>query len=255
MIEKPKILIVEDESIISMDLKMNLETMGYIVCGEIAYAEEVLEKVKATHPNIILMDITLKGKKSGIDTAKELYPTYDIPVIYISSEINHERLKNTKIPTTYGYLVKPIREDALYSTIEITMDKYRLQKEVERKNEQLERANEEYERANEELNETIKIVEKSKKTIQKSESKFKTLFHSIGDIAVVFDSENNVIEANDNACRKLGYNRNELLNMNLVDFQSSEDNKQIDYRKKHLADENRCYFEATLIGKQGKHIP
>ncbi len=255
MSEKNKILIVEDEAIIAMDMQLMLEKLGYNVCCQLSHAEKVLDKVKETQPNLILMDIRLKGKMTGIEAAIELNKFYDTPIIYISSEITHERLNKTKIPNTYGFLVKPIREDALYTTIEIALDKYNLHKNLEKTNEELERTNEEFERTNEELELSIEELEESKEEILKSEIKFKNLFNSSSEIVVVFDMNVNVIEANDTAIYKLGYDRETLFNLNLRDFQSEEENSKIENRKNLMTKEKTHYFESELISKDGQKIP
>jgi DNA-binding NtrC family response regulator len=179
-----KILIVEDEFIIATDLKMSLKSYGYTVCDIIDKGEDVISAVEEKKPDIVLMDITLKGKMNGIDAATNLYNNnYKIPIIYISAEINAERLNTINIPNTYGFLMKPLREDTLYTTIEITASKYELEEKLKRTNVELEKTNEELEKTNEELEETIGELEKTNEELmqtyeilKQSEQDYRLLF-------------------------------------------------------------------------------
>ncbi len=180
-----EILIVEDEMIIAMDLKMILTNIGYIVFDTIDRGDKVLQSVRESKPDLILMDIALKGKMTGIDVAEELYKlNYDIPIIYTSAEINKERLNKIKLPNTYGFLIKPLREDSIYTTLEIALDKYELELQIKNKTEELERSNEELERTNEELKINGKIIEEQKENLD-------NLLNSISD---AFFSINNKME-------------------------------------------------------------
>jgi len=81
----PKILIVEDEMIIGAKISMYITNMGYEVIGLLAKGEEALVHIRSNRPDIILLDIRLKGEMDGIETAQEMQLEYDIPVIYIET--------------------------------------------------------------------------------------------------------------------------------------------------------------------------
>lgn len=125
-----KILIVEDEYILANALRLNLEHAGYVVIGiasSVAEADEIMHKQK---PDLVLLDIQLEGKKTGIDLAKKLN-TQNIAFIYLSANSSQKILEDVKKTEPYGFLVKPYREKDLLVALDIAF--YRLQNSVESK--------------------------------------------------------------------------------------------------------------------------
>src|SRR5262245_65628877 len=82
---KPRIYLVEDEALIAMELSDRLTDLGYAVCGRAAYGEKALEEIPVVRPSIVLMDIQLAGKLTGIETALRLRPQIDVPVVFLSA--------------------------------------------------------------------------------------------------------------------------------------------------------------------------
>ncbi|MFT3682247.1 MAG: sigma 54-interacting transcriptional regulator [Ferruginibacter sp.] len=113
-----KILIVEDEFIVANGLRVILEQAGYTVNGIAASAGEAEENMVKHPPDIVLLDIRLEGKLSGIDLAKKLR-TAHIPFIYLSANSNQTVLQEAKETEPYGFLVKPFREKDLLVTLDI----------------------------------------------------------------------------------------------------------------------------------------
>jgi FOG: CheY-like receiver len=127
--EKIKILIVEDESILALGLKKKLENLGYSVTDIAASGNETLNKVNANKPDLILMDIVIKGDIDGIETAAELNKTESIPVIYLTAYADDEILKRAATTEPYGYILKPYKEKELKANIEMAI--YRKKSEHE----------------------------------------------------------------------------------------------------------------------------
>jgi DNA-binding NtrC family response regulator len=113
-----KILIVEDEFIVANNLQMILEEAGYTITGMAASAREAQELVQQHKPDLVLLDIRLKGKLSGIDIARKLKADH-IPFIYLSAYANQAILEEAKTTEPYGFLVKPVREKDLLVALEI----------------------------------------------------------------------------------------------------------------------------------------
>ncbi|MFX1704081.1 sigma 54-interacting transcriptional regulator [Chitinophaga sp. CC14] len=113
-----KILIVEDEFIVANNLQMILEEAGYTINGIAASAREAQEYIQQNKPDLVLLDIRLKGKLSGIDIARKLRADH-IPFIYLSAYANQAILEEAKTTEPYGFLVKPIREKDLLVALEI----------------------------------------------------------------------------------------------------------------------------------------
>lgn len=111
--EKIKILIVEDESILASGLKKKLENLGYSVTDIAASGNETFNKVSANKPDLILMDIVIKGDIDGIETAAVLNKTESIPVIYLTAYADDEILKRAATTEPYGYILKPYKKKNL----------------------------------------------------------------------------------------------------------------------------------------------
>jgi len=113
-----KILIVEDEFIVANNLQMILEEAGYAITGIAASAREAQELIQQDKPDLVLLDIRLKGKLTGIDIARKLRADL-IPFIYLSANANQAILEEAKMTEPYGFLVKPVREKDLLVALEI----------------------------------------------------------------------------------------------------------------------------------------
>ena len=100
------ILIVEDERVVARGLQMELEGMGYRVPGLAASGDEAVELVSVTQPDLILMDIVLKGELDGVQTAQRIREQYDIPIVYLSAYEDKETLGRAKATEPFGYLLK-----------------------------------------------------------------------------------------------------------------------------------------------------
>ena len=130
-----QILIVEDESIVAKGIETELRSMGYGVSGVASSGEEALRKVAETIPDLVLMDVVLKGDMDGVETTQELQECFDIPVVYLTAYADDWTLKRAKVTEPYGYLVKPYEEKELRTTIEVALHKHQLraiEKEMQR---------------------------------------------------------------------------------------------------------------------------
>ena len=116
---KAKIMIVEDEAIVAREIKAGIENMGYSVASISSRGEEAIEKVQEDRPDLILMDIQLKGQMDGIEAADIIESRFGIPVIFLTAYDDDERLKRAKSTLPYGYVLKPFRDRDLRITIEM----------------------------------------------------------------------------------------------------------------------------------------
>ena len=128
---KSKILIVEDDAIESMDIKINLENMGYEVSAVISSGEEALPMISQHMPDLVLMDIILKGKMNGVEVAQKIKDEYDLPVIYLTSNSEEKTLEKAKLTEPFGYVIKPYDIFLLRYTIEIGLYKHKMEKKLE----------------------------------------------------------------------------------------------------------------------------
>lgn len=128
--DKVRMLVVEDERIVSMDLQGRLKSMGYEVVGAAVSGEEAIEKAGALHPDMILMDIMLDGQLDGIQAAEIIRSRFGIPVIYLTAYADTATLERAKITEPFGYILKPFEERELHGHIEIALYKNRMEKRL-----------------------------------------------------------------------------------------------------------------------------
>jgi len=122
--EKTKILVVEDESIVARDIRNMLLGLGYDVTAVISDAQEAVEKAKKEQPHLVLMDIMLQGDISGVEAADRIYSELNMPVVYLTAYADETTLQRAKETAPFGYLLKPFEERELKSTIEIALYKF-----------------------------------------------------------------------------------------------------------------------------------
>jgi CheY-like chemotaxis protein len=114
-----KILIVEDEFIVATDLKQRLEDMGHEIVGIEGDGKSAIKKTVETKPDLILMDITLKGEIDGIETAQQIQEDYDIPLIYLSGSYDNTTLKRAKTTEPSAYIIKPFVDKGIKKALEM----------------------------------------------------------------------------------------------------------------------------------------
>ena len=120
-----RILVVEDEIIVVMELQERLESLGYAVAAVAASGEEAIQKAAEMQPDLVLMDIRLQGEMSGIEAAEAIQAQFDIPVVYLTAFSDENTLQQAKATEPFGYLLKPFQARQLYSTIEMALCKHR----------------------------------------------------------------------------------------------------------------------------------
>ena len=128
---RPKILVVEDESIIAESLRRSLEASGYDVPPICSTAEAAIEAARTTAPDLVLMDIRLKGEKDGIYAARIVSEGYDVPVIYVTAYGDDAVLERAKRTRPAGYLLKPFRSDELKVAIETALYRHMIESTVQ----------------------------------------------------------------------------------------------------------------------------
>ncbi|RAR48434.1 LytR/AlgR family response regulator transcription factor [Flavobacterium lacus] len=129
--EKIKILIVEDEMIIGANIALQLSSLGYDVIGIIPRAEEVLPKIRENTPDILLLDIYLKGDLDGIELAHIIQKEFKIPIIYLTANADDTHFNRAKTTNPYAFISKPFKKLDLQHAIELTILRIQEEKKVE----------------------------------------------------------------------------------------------------------------------------
>lgn len=127
-----RIMVVEDEWIISEDIQKSLKKFGYTVSAVVSTGKEATQKTEEDRPDLILMDIVLKGEIDGIEAASQIHSCVNIPIIFLTAYDNKSVLERAKITEPFGYMIKPFDERELYSTIEISLYKHKTEEEKEK---------------------------------------------------------------------------------------------------------------------------
>ena len=125
-----KILIVEDEQIVALELQDQLTHMGHSVAGIVASGEEAVEQARRLRPQLVLMDIRLQGKLDGIEAAELIRQEADIPIVYLTAFADEATLQRAKVTQPYGYILKPFQERELHVIIEVSLYRHRAAREL-----------------------------------------------------------------------------------------------------------------------------
>ena len=210
-----KIMVVDDEVVITLQLEERLTKRGYEVVGSASSGEEAVEMARRLRPDLILMDIVMPGKLDGIEAAELLKAEMDISVIFLTAYANEKIVKRAKSVEPLGYIVKPFRETELQAMIEVALYK----KEMERK-------------------------------LQASELRYRTLFESCPIGVGLATKEGEILECNDVMLQMTGYSEVELLQVNLRDtYQNPEEHALL---LKRLQTDGCVHdFEVELKRKDG----
>ncbi len=217
---KTRVLVVEDETIIALDVQGILAGLGYEVAGIAATGEAAVQKALSLKPDIILMDIVLAGKMDGIDAAREIRKTHDIPIIYLTANADRSTVDRAHDTQPYAYLNKPIHERDLYSNIE-----------------------------------SARTLHRMELRLRESERRFRDALANAKLIAVQLDRDGTILFSNDFLNDLSGYTRNELIGGNWFTIfergEQAESNRRA-HRKMLERDNVPLYFEGTLLTKTGE---
>ena len=173
---RPRILIVEDENIVALDLKNRLIRLGYGIAGVVRSGEEAVRLACDQKPDLILMDIMLGGRIDGIEAAQKIYLNMDIPVVYLTAYADNETLERAKLTAPYGYILKPFDERELHTTVKMALYKHQIQRRL-----------------------------------KESEKKLKTILNSIDEAVIGIDRQERVTFLNPVAEVLTGYRQEEAL--------------------------------------------
>ena len=213
-----RLLIVEDERIIAEDIKRILLLYDYHVIDIISNGEKVIEDFEELNPDLILMDIMLAGKITGIETASVIKEKYNVPIIYLTAYSNEPILDSAKITEPFGYLIKPFEEHELHATIEMAF--YR---------------------------------NKIENTLRQSENKYRHLFNSITDpIFILTENGEKFLDCNDAVLDKYGYTKDELITLPSLELSIKEEQEQLSHYLNEKNSENSPVFNHSK--KNGEKI-
>jgi PAS domain S-box-containing protein len=121
---KGRIMVVEDEGVVALQIRESLQSLGYEVPLVALTGEEAVARLLETEPDLVLMDIQLKGALSGIDTAQRIRKRLDVPIVYLTAFSDAETLVQAQLTEPYGYILKPFEEKGLHAIIQMSLLKH-----------------------------------------------------------------------------------------------------------------------------------
>jgi len=119
-------LIVEDETLIAEELRERLSRLGFTIIAAVDCAAEGIDIATREHPDLVLMDIRLRGEKDGVEAAKEIRQQVDVPIVYLTAYSDRATVDRARKTDYDGYVLKPFRRDELQSTIEVALQRHAL---------------------------------------------------------------------------------------------------------------------------------
>ncbi|MDR3577561.1 MAG: PAS domain S-box protein [Anaerolineaceae bacterium] len=220
--EKYSILVVEDEAIISLGIQEELEMLGYEIAGAAYRGDEALRLAESRHPDLALMDINLRGKLDGIETALQLQNIGRIPIVFLTGAVDNESIQRSKSVAPYGYILKPFGIKELQITLEHAINKFQLEEKA-----------------------------------RQSEARYRELFETSLDGILSTDLQGNILDSNPALQKFLGYSAEEMQKLKIIHFfppdYALEEHKIIQYQVLE-----RGYSDEILrdyLHKNGSRLP
>ncbi len=219
-----QILVVEDESIVAEDIRRNLQNLGYVVPAAASSGEDAIKMAEELSPDLVLMDIVLKGEIDGIEAAEQIRSRFNIPVVYLTAYSDEKTLERAKITEPFGYIIKPFKERELQINIEIALYKHKMEKKL-----------------------------------KESREWFSQTLKSITDAVIATDSNGRVKFMNQVAEALTGWKLEEASGKQLeevFDITAEENDKEVESPIKRVNREGVVVSDATvLISKDGTKMP
>jgi PAS domain S-box-containing protein len=253
--KKSSVLIVEDEAVTAMALQENLRSNGYEITDIIDRGENVMDSVYNQKPDLILMDIKLKGEMTGIEAANQVTKNYDMPVIYLTANSDEITFKKAKVTHPYGFILKPFNERELKIGIEIALHKKELEDALERSYKEMESKVEsrtaELRIANEQLHQEIERRKVIEEQVKNSEKRYRNFIShsqegiwrmefnepvpinsSLNELVNHILYQGHIEECNDKMAKMYGYNNAASMHgKRLVDLFDAHTSDEIDIAK------------------------
>jgi len=189
--QKINILIVEDELITAEEIRSRCISLGYDVAGIASTGKDALKKAKELAPDLILMDIKLRGEMDGIVTARQIKLLHNIPVIFLTAHADPKTVQRAKVTEPYGFILKPFENSELQGVIETALYKFKMETKL-----------------------------------RESEDRFRNAFEYAVIGRAMANPEGAFIKVNKTFCEMLGYSEDEMLQRTWMDITHHDDLKE-----------------------------
>ncbi|HJQ24902.1 MAG TPA: EAL domain-containing protein [Blastocatellia bacterium] len=204
-----RILVVEDESIVALDIQERLQSLGYDVPLTVASGEKAVERAGELRPDLVLMDIQLRGHMDGVEAAGQIRQRFDIPVIFLTANADHPTVQRAIVTEPFGYVIKPFEERELHTTIEMGLYKHR-----------------------------------AEQRLRESEERYRMLVE-LSPEAIVVQSGERIVYANPAAAELFGAASNEaLMGLSLAEFVHPQHRENFQAHARHLRESHQSTLKA-----------
>jgi PAS domain S-box-containing protein len=191
-----RILIVEDETIVAMDIEQGLKGLGYKVTGMASTGEEAIRLTQQTRPDLVLMDIQLRGDMNGIEAAQQIHEKWGTPVIFLTAYADEKTVQQAANVEPFGYLLKPFEDRELHTAIEVALHKHASEQAT---------------------------IEEAEQALHASEERYRQLVENLQDYAIaILDRKGRITTWNTGAERLSGYRADEVIGEHFTMFDPPE---------------------------------
>ena len=201
----PRIMIVDDDATIQMELAEYLTHMDYTVVGTAETGEGAIEMARETDPDLILMDVNLAGEMNGISAAQKIKEEMDIPIVFISGYGDPEYIEQAKEIEPFGYVMKPFDEKEIRAFIEIALHKKAMELKLKKTNEQLEQTNHD-------LKQEIMERKQTEEALKESDSFFSQIFEQSTTSTGLYNPDGTINSVNNEFCKMFGVEEKVIIN-------------------------------------------
>jgi len=235
-----RILIAEDDFLVSQSTAALLRTMGYAIVGQALNGREAVEMTQSLRPDVILMDIKMPVM-DGIKATRRIYETFPTPVVALTAYATSEVIERAIAAGVGAYLTKPASPQEIERAINVTIARFDDMVELRR--------------LNTELQTEIAERKRAEGALRESEEHYRTLFEQANDAIFLNREDDTIVDVNRRACEMLGYSREELLTMKVPDLQAPEvRGREGSVIRKEL-EYGGAPFETIDIHRDGTRIP
>lgn len=217
--KRKRVLIVEDQLIVTRDLRNRLNDLGYIPVAETAFAEESITLAERLQPDLILMDIRLAGEMDGVEAASIIGERFHLPVVFLTAHAEDATLDRAKQAEPYGYIVKPFEDRELRTVIELALHKHG-----------------------------------TEKALWASQQEMATILRTAMDGFCIIDADGRILEVNEAACQMGGYSREELLSLSVTDLDLGGTAEDMLRSLEEVRQAGKNRFELNLLHKTGRAV-
>ena len=206
--DQSRILIVEDENIVALDIKLRLTELGYRIVGTVPTGEEAVKQALETEPDLILMDINLRGEMDGVEAACQIQKRNPVPIIFLTAYADEYTFQHAVTAEPFGYVLKPFNERELQTTIEVALHRHKMDQKLRAIATENKRLREEVQKYADELEEQVALRTTE---LAQEHGRLQTILNSVDDAIIFMDADGSILYMNPAAEQITGYSITQAL--------------------------------------------